>query len=529
MAIQFIPYSATGHFSGLITDYLTENINIRPFYKFACNSGSFSEAIEQRKTSPVNRKILTSVLQKQYGSLLKDGDIVLKNIISLQKENTFTVTTGHQLNLLTGPLYVIYKIATTIRLSEELQHQFPEHHFVPVFWMASEDHDFDEINHVHFGEKTVRWNSSQSGAVGRFNLDGIESFLHELSGITGTKYVLPPFFHDVYTQSKTLAEATRKLIHGLFSEYGLVIIDGDDVELKALFVAQMEIELTSGLAQHAMNETNTEFSKYYKEQVAPNDINLFYLAKGIREKIISESDGFRIRNSNLHFTRQEMIKELNEHPDRFSPNVVLRPVYQEHILPNLAYIGGPGEVHYWLQLMNVFSRFNVPYPVVMLRNCMMLINKQQAQRMQSLGMTMEDIFRSPEKVILEVIKKQATFNTGVVNQELSIEKLMNELTEMYAVIDPTLQASVEGEKRKMLNALKSLEEKANRALKRKNEVVVQQVRTLFSKLMPQGKLQERYDNITTHSVGDISYFISLIINHTDPFRKSFAVITDEGQ
>lgn len=529
MPITEISYSQTGHFPDLITDYHSSDEKIRQFYNLTPESKSYSEVIEQRKLFPVNRAVITKALQKQYESLIHDGSPVLNNILSIQKENTFTVTTGHQLNILTGPLYVIYKIATTIELSRYLQQHFPTYHFVPVFWMASEDHDFEEVNHIHIGDKKITWKTPQSGAVGRFHLKDIDLFFNDLNDAVGNRYTIPTFFRDAYVHSKTLAEATRKLIHGLFSTYGLVIIDGDDPELKTLFISEMETELTSGLSYRAMNETNDVFSRYYKEQVVPQDINLFYLTKGVREKIISELDGFRIRNSNLHFTRQEMIKELYDHPNRFSPNVVLRPVYQERILPNLAYIGGPGEVHYWLQLMNVFNRFKVSYPIVMLRNCMLLINKQQSQRMASLGLTLQDLFRSPEKVILEVIKKQATINTGIVNQELTIEKLMNELTEIYTTIDPTLQSSVESEKRKMLNALKSLEEKANRALKRKNEVIVQQVRTLFSKLMPQGKLQERYDNIITHSGEDIINFISLIINHTDSFRKNFAVITGEEE
>lgn len=528
MPISLIPYSETGHFSGLITDYLTEDKKISAFYKFPCKPGSFHEAIEQRKKNQVNRKVLSSVLQKQYGQLLQDGDPVLDNISSLQRENTFSVTTGHQLNLLTGPLYVIYKIATTIQLSRQLQNQFPEHQFVPVFWMAGEDHDFEEINHIHIGDQKITWDTPQSGAVGRFHLKDIESFFDDLNDAAGNRYSIPSFFRDAYTQSKTLAEATRKLIHGLFAEYGLVVIDGDDPELKALFVSEMETELTSGLAYRAMNETNGVFSRYYKEQVVPQEINLFYLMPGKREKIVSGVDGFSIRNSELHFTKQEMVKELHKHPERFSPNVVMRPVYQERILPNLAYIGGPGEVHYWLQLMNVFDRFEVPYPIVMLRNCMMLIGNQQKQRMQSLGMDVSDLFNEPEQVIMEVVKKQATFDTGVSHQIIAIEKALDELATVYSRIDPTLQASVEGEKRKMINALNALEEKANRALKRKNEVVVQQVRTLFNKLMPQGKLQERYDNVTTHAAEDIHGFIRKVINHTDPFRNSFSVIMDEG-
>lgn len=527
MSISLIPFSETGHFSGLITDYQTEDKKLSAFYKFTCNSGSFPEAIEQRKNNQINRNVLSSVLQKQYGQLLQNGDSVLDNIFSLQNKNTFSVTTGHQLNLLTGPLYVIYKIATTIQLSRQLQNQYPEYQFVPVFWMAGEDHDFEEINHIHIGDQKIKWKTPQSGAVGRFHLKDIESFFDDLNDAAGNRYPIPSFFHDAYTQSKTLAEATRKLIHGLFSKYGLVVVDGDDPELKALFVNEMESELTSGLAYRAMNETNGVFSRHYKEQVVPQEINLFYLMPGKREKIISGADGFRIRNSDLHFTRQKMIKELHEHPDRFSPNVVMRPVYQERILPNLAYIGGPGEVHYWLQLMNVFDQFEVPYPIVMLRNCMMLIGNQQRQRMQSLGMDVFDLFNEPEKVILEVVKKQAIFDTGVSNQVIVIDQLLEELAAVYSKIDPTLQASVEGEKRKMINALHALEEKANRALKRKNEVVVQQARTLFNKLMPQGNLQERYDNVITHADEDIHGFIRKVINHTDPFRKRFAVIMDE--
>jgi bacillithiol biosynthesis cysteine-adding enzyme BshC len=520
-----IPFKETGQFSGLVDDYLFGNPELKPFYRFTPDLEGLTEKLDQRRKSTVNRELLHVRILQQYGRLPIQHDQVLRNINLLSEQNTFTVTTGHQLNILTGPLYFIYKIATTIRLAGELTRLHPDCNFIPLYWMASEDHDFDEIRSVRVFGNTINWSSDHKGAVGKFSTIGMEKILEEVSAILGEQLSIPDVFFKAYTQNANLADATRQLVNDLFGKYGLVVIDGDDRELKRTFIPEMKEELMKMVSSSSVEITNREFSKRYKVQVSPRDINLFYMIDGLRERIINEAnDVYIVNNTNLKFSKDELLAELESHPERFSPNVIMRPLYQEKILPNLAYIGGPGELNYWLQLASTFDAFQIPFPVLVLRNCFLLLNSSVRKKMEKLNLNTDDLFSSVDFLTLKVLESSSDLHVGTEIQSGAIQKSFDELNRTYSQLDSTLAASVEAERQKVLNSLKSLEEKARRLLKKKNETVVGQVKTLKEQLMPGGSLQERTDNILSYSNGDPEKFIDFILSNTDPFEKDFVIL-----
>lgn len=241
-----IAYKDTNYFSKLICDYIDNKKELAPFYSHFPNKEGLANAIENKNFKDTNRSVLVNVLLKQYAHITTVSETTKNNINLLNNTNTFTVTTGHQLCLFTGPLYFIYKIVTAINLAQQLKNDFPDKNFVPVYWMATEDHDFEEINHfVAFGKK-VTWNSEQKGAVGRFSLNNFDVVLEELKSVLGTMYGTEPalqLFENTYLKNKNLAEATRYLVNELFAEFGLVIIDGDDADLKKCFAPYMHKEL----------------------------------------------------------------------------------------------------------------------------------------------------------------------------------------------------------------------------------------------------------------------------------------------
>ena len=515
-----VPFKETKQFSTLVDDYFSGNDQLKPFYRFTPDVESFKTAIEQRKHHPVNRKVLCERLINQYGKIISPGDRISLKIDSLKNENTFTVTTGHQLNIFTGPLYFIYKIATTIKLSESLKERYPDCDFVPVFWMATEDHDFEEISKVKVFGQEVEWKTNLKGPVGRFSLGGFHHVVNDIKSILGNRFELPALFEDAYLKSNTLAEATRKVVHSLFGEYGLVIIDGDDSGLKSLFKVELKAEIESRLTFSSITQTNNIFSQHYKEQVTPREINLFYVKDGLRERIVPGEDGnFTVFNTDIFFSRKEILIDLEKHPERYSPNVVMRPVYQEKILPNLAYIGGPGELNYWFQLLSTFDTFKIPFPVLILRNCMMVIGSGISKKMAKLELEVNAVFQNTEYLTLEVLESAVALHIGTEKQAAQVQKMMEELSVTYTELDSTLSASIDAEKQKMLKGLQHLEEKARRALKKKNETLVSQVKGIKEILMPKGNLQERTENILSVSNGDVFGFIREILNHTDPFVK----------
>jgi bacillithiol biosynthesis cysteine-adding enzyme BshC len=280
MTIRTIPYSKTGYFSKLMCDYLAENPALSKFYGRFPRLESFKEQLEEKQLSfkPDSRKILVRALQRQYENT-NTSEATLNNISSLSEANTFTITTGHQLNLFTGPLYFLYKIFSVINLSEKLKETYSDSNFVPIYWMATEDHDFDEINYFNLFGKKVEWKRESGGAVGALSTAGLSEILKELKvqlGESNNAIKLASLFSEAYTNHENLADATRYLGNKLFSDYGLVIVDGNDKNLKEGFAPYVKQELLEGNSHSEINMTSERLTKLgYSQQVFPREINLF--------------------------------------------------------------------------------------------------------------------------------------------------------------------------------------------------------------------------------------------------------------
>ncbi len=392
MDIDCLPFKNTGYFSKLICDYVAEESQLAPFYNQFPHLANFEQQIAGKKASfPLeNRKVLQKALKHQYENhRISNG--TEEHIAALANQNTFTVVTGHQLNLFTGPLYFLYKIISTINLCETLKKQYPEQHFVPVYWMATEDHDFEEINYFNFKGKKIQWNKEAAGAVGQLSTDGLEELSTTYSNLLGDSKnakVLKELFESAYLKHKNLTEATRFLANALFGEYGLVIVDGDDSDLKRLLIPYAKRDIFEQTSHKVVSETIDKLQGLptdYGVQVNPREINYFYLTDGVRERIVERNGTYFVNDTQLKFSKEELLVELETYPERFSPNVIARPLYQEVILPNLCYIGGGGELAYWLELKSAFKAMAVPFPMLLLRNSALVITQKQNKKLQKLN------------------------------------------------------------------------------------------------------------------------------------------------
>ena len=323
MKVTQIPFQKTGFFSKTMLDYLEQKEAIQPFYNNFPNLNGFKKEIEEIRNSfsLETRQVLVSALKNQYASVAI-SEATQQNIDTLLLPNTFTVTTGHQLNLFTGPLYFLYKIISAINLAEELKEQFPADNFVPIYWMATEDHDFDEINYFNFKNNKVAWNRSDGGAVGQFSTEGLKDVFEQFSeqlGTTRNADFLRDLFAKGYLEHNTLTEATRYIANELFAKYGLVIIDGDDFQLKQLFTPYIIQELEEQISFNSVSKTIKELEKNYKIQVNPREINLFYLGENFRERIVLEKGVYKVNNTELVLQKKKLYKkskkiQINFHP-----------------------------------------------------------------------------------------------------------------------------------------------------------------------------------------------------------------------
>lgn len=492
--------NSTGLFSSLFADYLNQSSQVKPFYNQHISKQDFSNYLEKNKFEYLNRPVLVKALQAQSNLVANTSPASLANIQLLESNATFTITTGHQLCLFTGPLYFIYKIASAINLCKSLKETFTGKNFVPVYWMASEDHDFEEINHANVFGKKVIWNSTQKGSVGEFSTQGLQEVITELKTILGENEKaneLITLFEKAYTKHSNLADATRYLVNEIFGEYGIIILDGNDSELKHLFKEELRKDIFENNSYKLVSETITELQKKYSAQVSPREINIFYKEKGLRERIEKQGERFVVLNTDISFSKEEVEKIIENSPEKLSPNVVLRPLYQQKILPNIAYVGGPGELAYWLEYKSMFDAYNIHLPILMPRNFVTLLDKGTQNKLQKLNITIHDAFKDGEELVKQFIKTQ--------HNDINLEEAKNQLTKLYstiletvATIDKTLVGTTEAEKQKAINGISSIEEKINRALKQKSETDVNQIWSIKEKLFPKNTPQERYDNFSMY-------------------------------
>ncbi len=522
-----ISFEETG-FSKVFTDYIKGENYLAPFYTYQPSLAGFKKAIEDRSNANCDRSVLVKALKGRYKNA---SDATQKNIALLDEKKTFTVTTGHQLCLFTGPLYFIYKIVTVINLAEALKKEYPQYNFVPVYWMAGEDHDFAEINHTYLYGKKVEWSadSLSGGPVGRISIETLAPVLEGLFSIMGENekaIELKKILAEAYSGKKNLGDATFDFVNSLFGKYGLVIADPDNAELKKLFVPVITDELINQGSFKAVTATDKQLAAFGIEpQIHAREINLFYVNEKGRNRIEKQGENYHVVNAGLNFTKEQILTEVQQNPERFSPNVVLRPVYQQIILPNIAYIGGPAEVAYWLQLKASFDYHKAQFPVLMPRNFAMIIDKGTASKMEKLKLNAKSIFGDTE----ELVKGFVTGNNAM-DFEQEKEKLKgvyDTIAEKIKTIDPTLVATADAELQKQYNALKVIETKLVRAQKQKDETSVNQIRKIKEKLFPDGSLQERHDSFIPFYLQYGAEFIDLLRKEFNPFEYKMAVITEE--
>lgn len=530
MSKHTLDLSETGQFSPLLIRYINGDNALSYFYKYPPSLPSFGKAIAESDHARIDRSLLVKVLNEQYGTM-NVHPAVQRNIDALANSGTYTVTTGHQLCLFTGPLYFIYKIITTINLAEALKKEYPANEFIPVYWMASEDHDFAEVDHAHVFGKTLKWEREAGGAVGGLSTEGLDELVSQLEQMTGNEKhgdELTQMLRDAYVKKTNLADATRSFVNALFAEYGLVVIDSRSAELKKLLIPVLNDDIFNNTNEKLVGETIRRMEEQRLEApVTPREINVFYMREHLRERIVREGDRFIIVNTGLSFTRDELEKELNDHPERFSPNVVLRPLYQQQLLPNLAYVGGPAEVAYWMEYKLMFDRHEINFPVLLPRNFVMLFDKGATERMIKLGISKKEIFMETEALIKAFVSRSSGEALDISNEEEQLKMLYKGLAGKAEKIDPTLKASVEAELQKQLNALRAIQGKLVRAEKQRQETSVNQLRKLKDKLFPDGSLQERYDNFIPYYAKHGKEFISMLKQSLDPFEFKMILLDVE--
>ncbi len=532
MEIHQLSFDEVPYLSKRDQAYAQAAPSLRHFYKYEAALESFEQVIQDKSSKPVNRQVLVEVLEEQYRELPASG-ACLNNIRALAQDNTFTVVTAHQPCLFTGPLYYIYKAFSAINLAEQLKTRYPLYHFVPVFITGGEDHDFEEANHLHLFGKTITWRNDEGGPVGLMKTGSLRPVLAEVKEVLGESEKAAELFGilEASVEQHALYSGTaRHLANELFKDYGLVILDMNHRKLKELFIPYIQEDILEQPSKALVEKAQAELEKAgFSGQAYPREINFFYLLPGRRERIAEEAGRFVVLNTGLSFSREELIREIGQHPERFSPNVVMRPLYQEAILPNLAYIGGGGELAYWLERKSQFEHFGINFPMLVRRNSVLFIDGGSAKRMDKLGLSVKDIFRDAEELIKSYVHENTENEISLAEEKAQLKNIFKQIEQKAGEVDPTLVKAFAAESARQMNSLEQLETKLMRAEKQRHDTAISQIRSLKEKLFPGNGLQERYDNFMAFYLKYGREFFDVLKAHLDPMQATFTVVVDRGQ
>ncbi len=463
------------------------------------------------------RSLLVDVLENQYKAC---GMKVSEGVDKLKHTNTFTVTTGHQLCLFGGPLYVVYKIASTINLSRQLNESHPEYNFVPVFWLASEDHDFEEVSKLNVRGTTLHWKNNEEGCVGRMGTDGLCEAFEEL------KNVLDGYGSELLgAVEKSLSfdnvsDHYRSFIHGLFGYDELVVIDPDDKSLKNEFLSVVNAELDGFSKKLLAANSRKLVDAGYKTQVKGRDVNLFWIEEQIRERIICDEGEYKLKTGGRGYSKEQLIELIRDHPENVSPNVVLRPVYQQIILPNIVYVGGGSELAYWFQLEDLFSELEVHYPVLMARSSMTIVGEKMLGKWKALGFDPIDLFKDLDQLKKELVMRDNALDVS--DETKSILELIETMKKKVTDEQPELEGMIGAETRKILKQIEFIEKRLLRASKSKNEQSLIRIEKIIEKVKPGGKWQERYDSVFDYFTDTAG--LERLVEMSDPTVDEMKVI-----
>ncbi len=527
--ISYLSHKTTHFFSELNTDYLSGDKKLADFYRFTPDDKGLQKAIEERKKYPVDRKLLVAALRRQYEGFVIN-DKVNTHIDLLLSENTFTVCTAHQPNLMTGYLYFIYKIIHAAKLAQHLKTQHSEYNFVPVFYIGSEDNDIEELGTFRFNGIKFKWSTEQKGAVGRMKTEDpqLRTLLQQLNNLIGPPGAnadkLKEVLYQAYQKQATIADATRYIVNELLGDYGIVVLDPDDKMLKEAFLPVLSAELLHQRSDQLVQAPSQKLNQYYKAQAFSRPVNLFYLNGDTRERIEYSNGSWSVLRTPIRWEKAGLEQELKDHPERFSPNVILRGLFQESVLPNVAFIGGGSEVAYWLQLKPLFEQYKIFYPALILRQSVLWMDAAACALQRKTNLTDEEIFEPAEKLARSFVHKHTHKDLQLEDLKLQLNRIFEQVKNKASHIDITLKSSADAALTKMRYQLDTVEKKMMRAEKRNMAEDLAQIYKLKNRLFPNESLQERYDTFMPYYIDMGDNFFEYLMQYTLPYGDRFLLL-----
>ena len=506
---MYINFSDIPGHQNLFLDYLYEFENVADFYAYDFRNRDnylkiFKNISEKRSYSSTD---ISQIIANQYSNLNKSA-ITEKNINKLSDKKTLAIVTGQQLGILGGPLYTFYKIITAIKLSRFLSERYDDYNFVPIFWLEGDDHDFNEVRAIkiidegnsllNIGYKEEIEEDDAKQSVGHIKFDStIQDFFDNLGKNlkdTEFKVQLLNELKDFYSEGKSFKEAFKDLIFKYFDEYGLIIFDPQEIEVKRLLKPIFKKEITDfRLHTEKLVHLSATLEELYHAQVKVKPVNLFLTYDGGRHSIEPVDNEFRLRRKRKSFTYDQLVELLENEPEKFSPNVLLRPICQDFLLPTAFYIGGPSEISYFAQIKPLYEFYDIVQPIIYPRSSATILESTIENVLEKHSVQINDIFIDVENIKKKIINSVAESSIdamfdGLTNQ---VESAFDQLKEKLIDLDKTIADSSNRYRDKIFSSINELKSKAEKAQQKKYEVTLRQIDRAAINLFPNSNLQER--------------------------------------
>ncbi len=518
-----INYHNIQFYSTLIKDYLNGELKESSKVDWEYSIESILNKTSERNFT--SRKVLTERLNAQNQAINLSVKSQL-NLKKLEQSNCFTVCTGHQLCIYGGPAYFFSKILDTLSLCEKLNRKQAKFEYVPVFWMASEDHDFEEISETTIFGKQLKWSNNADGAVGKISTDSLIEVQAQFAEILGDEKEavrISTIFKQAYCTGKNLSEATRYFVNESFGSYGLLIIDGDDRELKQLLLPSIKKEIMEGVTEQAVKKGIARLGSY-KIQATPRALNLFFLDNQYRQRLVVNKESVETADGKYAWNKNDFLAHSSLSPESISPNVFLRPVYQELCLPNVAYVGGAGEISYWLELPELFAALEVNFPIPVVRNSYLYLSQKQIDLVNKLGLKLGAFFAEEELIVKKFMEQSSEKKFDLSSEKEEITAFFNKILNKSIKIDQNMRNVVQGELKRSLSSLENMEKRFRNAEKNKRTQEINSISKIKSVFFPSGKFQERSNSFLEFILKKDAALLNELMDMNTPFDNSIKVI-----
>ena len=504
---------AHGGLSALFKDYISNFQKVEKYYELDYRNLQQHEKYFQRIADRFRyRRDIVDILKEQNKNI-NNSENVFANIEKIKNNNCVAIVTGQQVGIFCGPLYTLYKTHTMIELTKHLQQLYPNFLFVPVFWLEGEDHDFKEVNNIGILgadgnpmriEYAENLKDKNSGAVGDLLFDDhLEKFYDDVNRLlphTEFKAGLIELLKSHYFPGRSFNTSFASLLSYFFKEEGLIFLSPNDQRIKKLLSPIFITELTSyPKVSQLIIETSAELEEKYHAQIKTKALNLFHFHKGGRYFIEPRENDFSLKGIRFTIPKEEMLRIAHEEPHLLSPNVALRPICQDTLLPTVVYVGGPSEIAYFAQLKKTYHYFGLTMPIIFPRVSVTLVEEKVGRIIEKYQLELSEFFSNGDKIKSKVIDFVSEVNIEVIFKEANrrIEDLIKEMHFGVNYIDPTLIGALENTGSKLQQQMNILRSKITEAQQRKHEIALRQVGKIINAITPNGNLQERELNLIT--------------------------------